>query len=309
MKRIYAIAGGAVALAGLFAFARPHGSAYQLSAAQVRPAAASRSAEPEHFSGRETFDRLAKLARENDWRKKPVGQMMGEIGLALRGTPYVASTLELYDDREVCSVNLTGLDCVTFFESALDFARTVKKGTVTPEAMMEQVTYTRYRDGRINDYVSRLHYTADWLYDNEEKHVVKVITRELPGAELFTKEVNFMSTHPDAYRQLKANPSLVPKIREVEARINKRRMYYIPKEKVAAIESRLQTGDIIGITTTIPGIDCSHTGICYRDDKGVLHYLHASSTKKQVWLDDELSAYLMSVSKHTGIMVARPVDI
>ena len=45
--------------------------------------------------------------------------------MALRQTPYAASTLELYDDREVCSVDF-GADCVTFFELALAFARTLK---------------------------------------------------------------------------------------------------------------------------------------------------------------------------------------
>lgn len=304
MKRYRVIAGGSLVLLGLFASMRPQMGPAGAAAAETR-----RMDQPEHFTGVETFDRLTRLAEQGGWHDKPIGEVIGAIGLALRGTPYVGSTLELYDDREVCSVNLAGLDCVTFFESALDFARMVKKGEHSTSAMLDQVTYTRYRDGKVGDYTSRLHYTADWFYNNEEKRVVKGITRELPGAERFTKDVNFMSTHPDAYRQLKANPGLVPKIREVEERINKRTMYYIPKEKVAAIESRLQTGDIIGITTTIPGIDCSHTGICYRDEKGVLRYLHASSTKKQVWLDDELSAYLMSVSKHTGIMVARPVDI
>jgi hypothetical protein len=265
--------------------------------------------DPEAFTGRSAFDKLMKLARDRKLATKPIGVAMGEIGLALRGTPYVGSTLELSEDREFCSINLNGLDCVTFFESALDFARMLRKGGHTPADMMKQVTYTRYRDGRIRDYVSRLHYTCDWFYDNEAKGVVRGITRELEGAERFTKTINFMSTHVDAYRQLKANPKLVPEIVEVENRINARSMYYVPKEKVKAIEPKLKTGDIIGITTSIAGIDCSHTGLCYRDSTGLLRYLHASSTHKQVWLDDELSAYLMSVSKHTGIMVVRPVQV
>jgi muramoyltetrapeptide carboxypeptidase len=93
----------------------------------------------------------------------------------------------------------------------------------------------------------------------------------------------------------------------VERNINARTMYYVPKTKVKAIEPKLQTGDIIGITTTIKGIDCSHTGLCYRDENGLLRFLHASLTKKQVMLDDELSVYLASVAKHTGIIVVRPV--
>jgi len=262
---------------------------------------------PRTFSGEQTFDRLMVLADQRKWRELPIGRMIGEIGLELRGVPYVGSTLELYDDREVCSVNLLGLDCVTFFESALGFARMLTHGETSPAALLEHVAYTRYRGGKVTDYASRLHYTSDWFYDNEEKHVVRGITRELPGAVRFTAPVNFMSTHPDSYKQLKANPKLVPAIAETERLINGRSMYYVPKAAVKDAEPKLETGDIIGITTTIAGIDCSHTGLCYRDEKGTLRLLHASLTKKQVTLDDELSAYLAGVSKHTGIMVVRPV--
>ncbi len=266
--------------------------------------------EPKQFSGEGVFNRLAGIAVERQWKNLPIGDLIGAIGLELRGTPYVGATLELYEDREVCSVNLLGLDCVTFFEVALNFARMVRRGVqLTPSALLEHVSYTRYRNGRLQDYASRLHYTTDWFYDNERKHVVQVITRELPGAIKFTKTVDFMSTHPNSYKQLKANPALVPAIAESEQLLNARTMYYIPKEKVAAVEPKLKTGDIIGITTTINGIDCSHTGVCYRDEKGTLRFLHASLDKKEVTLDDQLNKYLARVSKHTGIMVARPVDI
>jgi hypothetical protein len=249
-----------------------------------------------------------RTARRHRWVDRPIGALVGAIGMELRGTPYVASTLELYGDREVCSANLLGLDCVTFFEIALDFARMLKEGGSTPEELLKEISYTRYRSGTAIDYTSRLHYTSDWIHDNEAKHVVEEITRELPGAEQFTAEAYFMSTHPDAYRQLKANPKLVPAIAETERRINSRAKHYVPKEKVEAAEPRLQTGDIVGITTAISGLDCSHSGLCYRDGRGVLRYLHASSSRKQVVLDEELSKYLMSVTKHTGIMVARPLE-
>lgn len=266
--------------------------------------------DPKQFSGEGVFNRLAKLASERQWRKLPMGELIAAVALELRGTPYVGATLELYEDREVCSVNLLGLDCVTLFENALGFARMVKKGgPITTAALLEQVTYTRYRNGRVGDYTSRLHYTTDWFYNNEEKRVVKVITRELPGAIKFTRKVDFMSTHPGSYKQLKANGKLVPVIAEMERNLNSRTMYYVPKEKVADAEPKLKTGDIIGITTTINGIDCSHTGLCYRDEQGVLRLLHASLDKKEVILDDQLSKYLARVTKHTGIMIARPVEV
>src|SRR5881628_1213380 len=180
----------------------------------------ARDREPDVFAGQETFERLLMLGRERAWSELPIGERIGAIGMALRQTPYVAATLELYEDREVCSVNLTGLDCVTFFESALAVARMLRRGGRTPEVLLTEVTYMRYRDGRVTDYASRLHYLSDWFFDNDARRVVRVITGDLPGAVPVTKRVGYMSAHPEAYRQLKANPELVAKIARVEADIN-----------------------------------------------------------------------------------------
>jgi len=268
----------------------------------------ARDREPNVFAGQETFERLLMLGRERAWSELPIGERIGAIGMALRQTPYVASTLELYDDREVCSVDFRGLDCVTFFELALAFARMLKRGAPTPETLLAEVTFLRYRGGRLTDYASRLHYLSDWFVDNQAKRVVRLITPELPGAERFTRRVNFMSTHPGAYRQLKASPDQVAKVVLVEAEINARVTHYLPKEKVAAAQRLLLTGDIVGITTTIDGLDCAHAGLCYREGDGALRLLHASTTRKAVTLDEDLATYLAGVSTHTGIMVARPLE-
>jgi N-acetylmuramoyl-L-alanine amidase-like len=260
------------------------------------------------FEGREVFDRLLGQAREQRWSELPIGERVGAIGMALRRTPYVASTLELYDDREVCSVDFRGLDCVTFFELALAFARMLKRGERTPEALLAEVTFLRYRGGHVTDYASRLHYLSDWFADNQAKRVVRVVTDELPGAERFTRRVSFMSTHPGAYRQLKASPEQLAKITALETEINARTTSYLPKEKVAASQRLLITGDIIGVTTTIEGLDCAHSGVCYRDEAGVPRLLHASTTRNAVVLDEDLATYVASVRTHSGIMVARPLE-
>ena len=261
----------------------------------------------EAFAGREVFERLLSLAREHGWRKLPIGERIGAIGLALLHTPYVAATLEV-GDREVCSVDLHHLDCVTFYETAVGFARMLKAGGKTPRALLEQVRFTRYRGGRLNGYASRLHYTSDWFADNARKRVVRVVTRELPGATRLEKRVNFMSTHPTAYPPLAADAGLVRTIARIEDRINGRAMLYVPKDRVVDAQSSLMTGDIVGITTSIEGLDCSHTGLCYRDERGRVRLLHASTTAREVTLDDELTAYLARVRTHTGIMVARPLE-
>jgi Protein of unknown function (DUF1460) len=295
-RAFLAAAARALAGAGLAAVLRPRGAWAGGQDAKV-------------FEGREVFDRLVTQAREGRWSDLPIGARIGAIGMALRQTPYVASTLELYDDREVCSVDFRGLDCVTFFELALAFARMLKRGERTPDTLLAEVTFLRYRGGQLTDYASRLHYLSDWFWDNQAKGVARLITAELPGAARFTRRVSYMSTHPAAYRQLKASPELRAKIARSESEINARATYYVPKEKVAAAQGLLATGDIVGITTTIEGLDCAHSGLCYRDEAGVPRLLHASTTRNAVIVDEALATYVASVRTHSGIMVARPLDV
>ena len=295
-RAFLASAGKTLATAGVLACLRPD----RLTAGSAQDAKV--------FEGREVFDRVLTQARERRWSDLLIGERIGAIGMALRQTPYVASTLELYDDREVCSVDFRGLDCVTFFELALALARMLKRER-TPDALLAEVTFLRYRGGQLTDYASRLHYLSDWFVDNQAKRVVRLITPELPGAERFTRRVHFMSTHPGAYRQLKASPDQVAKIALVEAEINARLTHYLPREKVAAAQRLLLTGDIIGITTTIDGLDCAHSGVCYRDEAGVPRLLHASTARNAVVLDEDLATYVASVRTHSGVMVARPIEI
>src|SRR5262245_7826354 len=140
--------------------ARTQGTAGALSVfGPPRPLAGTQDSRV--FQGHEVFDRLMAQARERRWSELSIGERIGAIGMALRQTPYVASTLELYDDREVCSVDFRGLDCVTFFELALAFARMLKRGERTTDALLAEVTFLRYRGGQLSDYASRLHYLSD----------------------------------------------------------------------------------------------------------------------------------------------------
>src|SRR5215469_10697270 len=72
------------------------------------------------FKGDDVFNRILKKALAGKWEQLPIGQCMTKVAMELQGTPYVGFTLELDKDHEICSVNLNGLDCVTFFEDTLD---------------------------------------------------------------------------------------------------------------------------------------------------------------------------------------------
>jgi hypothetical protein len=282
-----------------------------LGAPAIAASAASPQPQPQPFVGEDVFVRIVNKAFAEKWDAVPIGELIGKIAMELKGTPYVGFTLEVSKDKEYCVVNLKGLDCVTFFEDSLDMARMIKRGKRSPEDLIREVQFTRYRGGRVGDFTTRLHYTTDWFVDNEAKGVIKILTPELPGAEPFTQKVGIMSRHPENYRQLVAHPELVSEIRGIEERINSRSLKYLPMNKLAAAEHLLQTGDIVGVTTTADGIDIAHTGLCIKDEQGVVHFMDASSARRnmKVTLEADISTCLNWSRKLTGVMFARPLEI
>ncbi len=261
------------------------------------------------FKDEAKFNELLTLAHEGDWKRLPIGITMGHVGLALRGTPYVGGTLDHDLNQEVCTVDLGHLDCVTFFEDTLDFSRMLLLGGHTESDMLKQVTLTRYRLGVNSGYTSRLHYTTDWIYDNAKKGVVIDLTSHLPGARPHHFRVDFMSTHADKYPELRANPNFVPMIQGFEERISKRANWIIPLDRVKEAEAELETGDIIGIGSSVPGLDIAHTGLIYVED-GIRHFLDATSVPSQmkVKLEGPLHQKLEKMRGATGIVVARPLS-
>ncbi len=263
------------------------------------------------FEGDQTFERILFKARQGGWATLPIGERMGRISMELLDTPYVGHTIELDDSKEYCVIDLKGLDCVTFFEDTLGIARILRHPNPSKQDFLDQVRFTRYRGGVQGDFTTRLHYTSEWIHDNVSKGVVADLTPSLPGARPFTQRVGYMSQHPEAYRQLNANHSLLPAIRAMERHVNGLKMSYLPLERIAEAEPLLRTGDIVGVTTTESGIDVAHTGLCYRDPSGMVHFMDASSSPKRmkVTLEGRLSESLHWSHRLTGIMIARPLEI
>jgi hypothetical protein len=135
---------------------------------------------------------------------------------------------------------------------------------------------------------------------------VKNITCEIVATP-FNNYVDFMSTHVSDYKILKENPDFLPHTQQIEKAISARKSCYIPKADITKYESKIQDGDIIGITTNIKGMDIAHVVLAYHYN-GELHILHASSKLKKVVISTEtLSEYINNRIDATGIMVARPI--
>jgi hypothetical protein len=265
------------------------------------------------FKGQDQFNRLVAKAKSGNWKAMPIGERTAAVGQALVGTRYKHFTLEIDNRIESPSVNFQGMDCWTFFEIALSFARMLNEpeSNWTPERLLHYIELDRYRGGECTgEYLSRLHYLEDWLYDNDRRGLVEDLTRTLGGASV-PHSAREMSVGWRHYRYLAANRSLLGPLARMEANVSSRPLYEIPKNRVAGIESKLHSGDVIGIISRDRNglYSTAHVGLALRTNDGVLHFMHASSPGNygHVIVDTQLSKYLYRYRSDSGILVARPL--
>lgn len=260
---------------------------------------------------RAIFDEKMALARDEHLDALPLGETIAQLGTSFLGTKYTPGTLEVPGPERLV-INLRELDCVTFVENTLALARLVRAGEDDFDAFRAELRRIRYRGGVLDGYPSRLHYFSDWIADAEQKGLVRDVTRELGGVR-DTEPLDFMSTNRDAYRQLAQadatgeSRSNLAAIREIEARISARPRYYIPQERIAEAAPHIRSGDIIGATSSVEGLDVAHTGIALWIE-GELHLLHAPLVGKSVEISKlPLAERILGIEGQDGIMVARPV--
>jgi hypothetical protein len=248
------------------------------------------------------------LAVSQNLAGQPIGDVIVAIGKSFIGTDYVGHVLE-GDGPEELVVNLRALDCVTFYENCTTLARCVKMHKTTFDDYKAQLQFLRYRDGKIDGYPSRLHYTTDYWFNAEKKGILKIVTKEIFGEKNLReipKPINFMTTHRESYKHLATNNENYKKINAQEDEINKRVDYFMPKGNLHMFDDKINNGDLIGITTNIEGMDIAHTGVAVRMPNGKLHFMHAPIAGKKVQITEgPLHEYLAKNSKQTGIIVAR----
>ena len=265
------------------------------------------------FKGQAKFDALVKRAEKENWRALPIGDRTIAVGLALVGTPYVNYTLEIDDHIEAPSVNLTGLDCWTFYESSLAFSRMLQvyQPPYRPEMMLKMIELERYRGGKCTGvYTSRLHHLEDLYQDNRQRGLMDDLSKPLGGVRIY-RNVTEMQNAWKSYRYLRNNPDLRPAMARIEDHVTNLAVYHIPKGRVASIEPQLRNGDIISITSAEDGGYTSHVGLIYKDRAGVARFVHASSKSgvRSVTIGPAISSYLALSSSRAGILVGRPKDI
>ena len=225
---------------------------------------------------KEIFDRYVETMRNK--RAQPVPELLIGTARFFLGIPYVAGTLE--KEPEQLIVNFRELDCTTFVETCLALTRTLREKEIpTFEDYCRILGKIRYRNGKINNYASRLHYMSDWIVENERQGTVTDITRATGGIPRPLK-LSFISSHPDAYKQLRTDSTLLPLIRETEQKLNARTHYYIPKGKIDSVKEKIQNGD--------------------------LSFIHASLSDRKVIVNPvPLTEYIGRIKHNTGILVVR----
>lgn len=237
------------------------------------------------------------------------------FGKKFLNLPYVAHTLEL-GNTEHLIVNLHELDCTTFVETVVALALCDLQDKRTFDDFCDNLTRIRFRQGLMTDYTSRLHYFTWWAEDNEQLGIVKDIAPQSAPWGAFTAvqtvNINYMSSHPSLYKQLKNHPAFVPRIKAYEQASNGKKFRYIPKQNLAWNQSSalgtVKDGDIVAMLTDNDGLDTRHIGIAFWQN-GRLHLLHASSLYKKVLMSKEtFHEYEMKQPKHTGIRVFRLVE-
>ena len=234
--------------------------------------------------------------------EKDLGKTMVAVGKTFLGTPYVAKTLEI-GETETMVINLHGLDCTTYVENVLAFGLMLKNEETQFEDYTNKLETIRYKNGKLDGYASRLHYFSEWIANNEKKGLLRDITSEIGGKEI-TKKINFMSSHRDLYPFLKDDANY-EKIKVSENYLNNQAICILPQDQIEGNEHLIRTGDIIALTTSINGLDITHTGIASLEKDGRIHLLHASSSGEVKVSELPLVDYLKKVKKNTGIMVAR----
>jgi hypothetical protein len=262
----------------------------------------------------EVLAATVRWARDGQVATLPIGERIATLGRHFVGTPYLPRTLDPPGPERLV-VNLRALDCVTFVENMIALARFVEEAPADVldhrdralELYSGILTDLRYRGGALNGYASRLHYFSEWLQDAEAKGLVEVVTREIGGV-VDPEPIHFMTDHRDAYPQL-AEPATFARIAEIEDSLAARTRYYVTEDRVAEVQGRIRTGDVIAATSTLGGLDVAHTGIALWEGD-VLHLMHAPLVGQDVQISERpLAERLLGIEGQDGIMVGRPLPV
>ena len=244
----------------------------------------------------------------------PFGRCAVRVGEFAAGSPYQPGTLDAYirsggspTATEPLTLSLSRFDCVTLVESCIAVGRVAgASGKPTWQRFGREVERMRYRGGRRRGYTSRLHYFSEWISDGEGRSLVRNLGRELGGVE-DARPLRFMTEHRSSYPAL-SDDRVFRDIESMEHRLDGAPRWMVPTPRIPEIADRIETGDVLGFATAIPGLDVTHAAFAYRHREGSLRVLHAPLSGGVVEVARAtLLEYVAAIHRATGILVARPL--
>ena len=242
-----------------------------------------------------------------------LGTAAARVGELAAGTPYVPHTLEAYLGTggsaalrsEPLTLSLTRFDCVTLVEACLAVARTAAADVPSWDRFGREMERMRYRDGKREDYTSRLHYFSEWIANGQARGLVRDLGAEL-GGTADERPLRFMTEHRASYVALEDDEAF-RKIGAIERSLDGHPRRVVPTARIPEVANRIQSGDVLAFATSIPGLDVTHAAFAYRDSAGVLRVLHAPLSGGVVEVTrSTLPEYVAAIKRATGILVARP---
>ena len=240
-----------------------------------------------------------------DWRsfrpadpERPLVDRFVEASRLLLGTPYENGPLGEGSADAIDPdprVDFSRVDCVTYLEQALALA--LAPAGADEAALLGILDAIRYEDGAV-EFVRRNHYmVADWIPANGG--LLADVTAEVGGDRARTvrrtiDRAAFLREHGAEPRPERDHA------REIE-------LTYLPTEALAAVEDRLETGDLVFWVGRAETIFVVHTGLVVRDADGILRFRHGSSRAGKV-LDEPLADYAAAAGFAIGFLVVRLHD-
>lgn len=197
------------------------------------------------------------------------------------GSPYVGGTMVGEENKtEIFVINLSGLDCFTY----LDYIEAMRRSD-SFDTFKQNVKKVRYKGGVV-DFLTRRHFFTDWILPGTIQDVTVHV-----GGDRVKKVDKELNQKGDGTFYLPGLP------------VVRRTVNYIPSSSIDEnLIEGLQTGDYVGIYSSLPGLDVSHTGIIIKK-AGRVYLRHASSKKQNMKvLDEDLLTY---IADKPGLVVLR----
>lgn len=223
-----------------------------------------------------------------------------------QGIPY--EEVVLPPGRETLHVELDRFECVSFIESSLALARCGWKNEPTASCFEREIIASRYRNGRMGDYASRLHYFVDWIYDNEGRGRVTNLTPGL-GGEPTRKDFFFITSRAMAHAVVPGEElsRLTSEMSTVEKQLSGIPHLVLSRERAPQALDQLQDGDLVAFVRERAGMLVHHAGFVVRVS-GKPRLLHASSFHHHVVLTpDDITSYLLRRPERRGVILVRPL--